>query len=54
MNDILQQLKNAQKAPQATMTEAANKARQPHILEPGDSVFLNARHLPLGYANSYM
>ena len=52
MNGILRQLKDPQKASQAATTEAANKARQPHIFEPGDSVSLDARHLSLGYANA--
>ena len=52
MNDILHQLTDALKVTQATTTEAANKARQPHEFQVGDSVFLNTRHLPLGYANA--
>ena len=52
MNDVLQQLTDALKVSRAATTEAANKARQPHDFQPGDSVFLNTRHLPLGYANA--
>ena len=52
MNDILQQLTDTLKITQATMTEAANKTRQPHKFQPSDSIFLNTRHLPLSYANA--
>ena len=52
MSDILQQLTDALKVSQATMTDAANKTRQPHGLQLGDSVFLNTGHLPLGYVNA--
>ena len=52
MNGILQPLIDALRVSQAAMTEAANKARQRHAFQPGDSVFLNTRHLPLGYANA--
>ena len=34
------------------MADAANKTRQPHDFKSDDSVFLNTRHLPLGYANA--
>ena len=52
LNDILQQLTDALKISQATTAAAANKLRQPHDFQVGDSVFLNTRHLPLGYANA--
>ena len=51
LNDILQQLIDALKVSQAATATAANKLRQPHDFQAGDSVFLNTRHLPLGYAN---
>ena len=52
MNDILHQLTDALKVTQAATAETANKSRQPHDFQAGDSVFLNTRHLPLGYANA--
>ena len=52
MSDILQLLTDALKVSQAAMTDAAKKTRQPHSFQPGDSVFLNTRYLPLGYANA--
>ena len=52
LNDILQQLTDALKVSQAATAAAANKLRQPHDFQVGDSVFLNTRHLPLGYANA--
>ena len=52
LNNILQQLTDALKISQATTATAANKLRQPHDFQVGDSVFLNTRHLPLGYANA--
>ena len=48
LNDILQQLTDALKVSQAATAAAANKHRQPHDSQVGDSVFLNTRHLPLG------
>lgn len=52
LNDILQLLTDALKVSQAATGTAANKLRQPHDFQVGDSVFLNTRHLPLGYANA--
>ena len=52
LNDILQQLTGALKVSQAATTAAANKLRQPHDFQVSDSVFLNTRHLQLGYANT--
>ena len=39
------------KVSQATTAAAANKLRQPYDFQVSDSVFLDIRHLPLGYAN---
>ena len=52
MNDILQQLSDSLKQTQLAMTEEANKRRRPHGFQPGDSVYVNTRHFPLGYANA--
>jgi hypothetical protein len=52
MNDILHRLTDSLKVTQAAMTEEANKKRQSHDFQPGDSVFVNTRHFPLGHANA--
>ena len=52
MNDILRPLTDALRISQDATTEAANKSRQPHDFQTGDSVFLNTRHLLLGYATA--
>jgi len=52
MNDILAQLTDALKVTQEKMTVEANKSRQPHAFQTGDSVFVNTRNFPLGYANA--
>ena len=52
LNDILQQLTDALKMSQAATAAAANKLRQLHDFQVGNSVFLNTRHLLLGYANA--
>lgn len=49
MNDI-HQLTDSLKVAQLAMTEEANKKRRPHEFQPGDSVYGNTRHFPLGYA----
>ena len=52
MIDILHQLTDSLKVTQAATAESANKSRQPHSFQVGDSVVLNTRHLPLGHANA--
>jgi hypothetical protein len=52
MNDILAQLTDTLKITQEKMTMEANKSRQPHAFQTGDSVFVNTRNFPLGYANA--
>ena len=52
LNDILQHMTDALKVSQAATATAANEFRQTHDFHVGDSVFLNTRHLPLGYANA--
>ena len=44
MNDILHQLTDALNITQAATVETANRTRQPHDFQVGDSVFLNTRH----------
>jgi hypothetical protein len=52
MNDILARLTDALKVTQERMTMEVNKSRQTHTFQPGDSVFVNTRNFPLGYANA--
>ena len=44
MNDILHQLTDAPNITKAATVKTANRTRQPHDFQVGDSVFLNTRH----------
>ena len=50
ISDILHQLMDSLKVAQLAKTEEANKKRRSHEFQPGDSVYGNTRHFPLGYA----
>lgn len=52
VSDISQLLTDAVKISQTAVTDTVNKTQQPHNFLPGDSVFLNTRHLPLGHSNA--
>jgi len=48
---ILRMLRERMEETQLTMVSEANEHRQPHPFRVGDSVFLDTRLLPVGYAN---
>jgi len=48
---ILSMLRERMEETKLTMVSEANEHRQPHPFWVGDSVFLNTRLLPVGYAN---
>jgi len=48
---ILRMLQEQMEETQLTMVSGANDHRQPHPFRVGDSVFLDTRLLPVGYAN---